>query len=155
MICETTFKHTRNRYNKMRFRSLLSLVLALLFPVILAAQTETGPPSKNSSANPVKQRLEQILAHVGQTSTAPEAQSASVQFDPRSRDKAPQTSLRQAVRLAGSPIAAERYVFGRMDLATGDNPNGVAVGRISDRRAAEHRSGQLLTRHGVHHARQC
>jgi hypothetical protein len=50
--------------DKLPVRGMLSLVLALLFPVILAAHTQTGPPSKDSSANPAKQRLEQIL-HFG------------------------------------------------------------------------------------------
>jgi len=115
---------------KVRFRVLLSLVFTLIFSAILAAQTETGSPSKNSSANPVKQRLEQILVHFGQTPpTGVEAQPQPVpaRLDPRSAE-AHQSSPLQEVRLSGAPTAAERYVFGRMDLATGNYPNGVAAG---------------------------
>ncbi len=83
---------------ELRFRSLLSLVLALLIPALMVAQSEVVSPSAESSSNhSLKQRL------------------------------APRTSPLQAVRLPGAPVAAERYV-GRLDLATGDNPNAVATG---------------------------
>ena len=109
------------------FRSLLSLVLALLIPAIMVAQSESVSPSAESSpSRSVKQRLE-ILQHIGQTAPT-EKHRTPARFDPRSRDKAAQTSPMQAVRLPGAPMAAERYVFGRMDLATGDYPNAVAVG---------------------------
>jgi len=114
----------------MYFRNLLTLSLALLFPVIMAAQSEDPAPSAESPRNrSVKQRLEQILSHSGQTSpAATAAQSQPARFDPHSRDDAPPTSPLQAVRLPGAPTAAERYVFGRMDLATGNYPNAVATG---------------------------
>jgi hypothetical protein len=115
---------------EMYFRNLLTLTLALLFPAIMAAQSEGAVPSAESSPkHSITQRLEQILQYVGQTPpTATEAQPSPAHFDPRSRDDAPQTSPLQAVRLPGAPKAAERYVFVRMDLATGDYPNAVAVG---------------------------
>src|SRR5271165_2721102 len=113
---------------KLRFRNVLSLAFALLFPAILVAQSDGVSPSAVSSPNrSFKQRPEQILQHVGQKApTAAQAQPA--RFDPRSRDDAPQTFSPQPVRLPGAPMAAERYVFGRMDLATGDSPTAVAAG---------------------------
>ena len=115
---------------EMYFRNLLTLTLALLFPTIMAAQTGAASSSAESSPNrSVKQRLEQILPHIRQTLPATtEAQSSPAGFDPRSRYQAHQTSPLPPVRLPGAPVAAERYVFGRMDLATGDYPTAVAVG---------------------------
>lgn len=113
---------------ELRFRSLLSLVLALLIPALMVAQSEVVSPSAESSPNhSLKQRLEQIVQHVNQTAPT-EAQAKPARLDPRLRDNAPRTSPLQAVRLPGAPVAAERYVFGRLDLATGDNPNAVATG---------------------------
>ena len=106
---------------ELRFRSFLPLVLALLFPALVAAQSDGVSPSAGSSLHSsVKQRLE-ILRHVGQTAPT-EAQVPPARFDPRSRDNAPQTLSRQPVLLPDAPIAPQRYVFGRMDLATGDYP---------------------------------
>src|SRR5271165_6802494 len=117
--------------NELRFRSLLPLVLALLFPALVVAQSDGVSPSTESAPNhSLKQRLE-ILRHIGQTDPT-EAQALPARLDPRSRDKAAQTSPRRAVRLPGAPMAAERYVFGRMDLATGDNPNAVATGAFQN-----------------------
>ena len=116
-----------HRLNELRFRSLLPLFLALFFPALMVAQNEGVSASAESSpSHSVKQRLE-ILRHIGQTAPT-EAPAGPVRLDPRSRDKAPQTSPPLAVQLPGAPIAAERYVFGRMDLATGDYPSAVATG---------------------------
>src|SRR5580698_10956570 len=68
---------------ELRFGSLLSLVSTLLFSAMLVAQT--GTASKDSSSNPVKQRLEQILAHAGQTPAGVEAPPLPARLDP-SRD---------------------------------------------------------------------
>ena len=89
---------------EMRFRSLLSLVLALLIPALMAAQSEVVSPSAESSPNhSLKQRLEQIVQHVNQTAPT-ESQSQPVRLDTRPRDNAPRTSPLQAVRLPGAPV---------------------------------------------------
>ena len=52
------------------FRSLLTLSLALLFPVIMAAQSEDAARSAESPRNrSVKQRLEKILQHLATDSS--------------------------------------------------------------------------------------
>ena len=57
------------------FRSLLTLSLALLFPVIMAAQSEDAARSAIFPRNrSVKQRLEKILQHLAQTPPALEEQ---------------------------------------------------------------------------------
>src|SRR5579862_7788445 len=52
---------------ELRFRSSLSLVLALFIPALMVAQSEGVAPSAVSSpSRSVKQRLEQLQQHAGQ-----------------------------------------------------------------------------------------
>ncbi len=136
---------------ELRFGSLLSLVSTLLFSAMLVAQT--GTASKDSSSNPVKQRLEQILAHAGQTPAGMEAPPLPARLDP-SRD-ASQNSPMQPKRLPGAPIAASRYVFGRMDLGAGNTPNAVATGAFQTGGPPSIAIANYYSRDGVHSARQC
>ena len=117
---------------EVRFRTPVFLALGLLMAAVVTGQTVGAAPSAESWRNPVKQRLEQILAHFGQTASAGvDAQPLPTRVDPRSPDDRQRSPL-EASRLPGAPIAAERYVFGRMDLATGDNPNAVATGAFQN-----------------------
>src|ERR1700722_1297553 len=115
-----------NTVSRSRIQFLLAVVL--LMAAVVMGQDVGAPPSAKSARVPVKQQFEQLLQVLAQTPAATEALSSPALFDPRSRDNAPQTSPQQPVRLPGAPTAAERYVFGRMDLATGTYPNGVATG---------------------------
>jgi len=118
------------RSKEVLFRTLLGLVLALLVASVVAGQNVGTAPSAEHPRTPVKQQLEQLLQRLTQATPEPEAQSAPVRFDPRSRDDFAKASSVQSApaRLPGAPIAAARYVFGRMDFATGDSPGAVAVG---------------------------
>src|ERR1039457_2990528 len=101
--------------NELRFRSLLPLVLALLFPAIMVAQSDGVSPSAASSPHlSVKQRLESLPYFRPTPPPATDTQPSSKPLDPRSRANAHETSGLQTVRLPGAPVAAERYVFGRM-----------------------------------------
>jgi hypothetical protein len=115
---------------EVRFRTLVSVALALLVAAVMAGQGIGAAPAAGSSRNPVKQQLEQILQQLGQTAPAAEAHSSPERLDPRRNDDIPKPSPLQSVpaRLPGAPMAAARYVFGRMDLATGDSPTAVATG---------------------------
>jgi hypothetical protein len=115
-----------------RLRILVSLAAASLLAAVSAGQSAGAASSAESSRNPVKQRLEQVLQHLGQTSPVAEAQSGPERLDPRSRDDAAKTSPREPARLPGAPMSAARYVFGRMDLATGASPTAVATGAFQN-----------------------
>jgi hypothetical protein len=118
----------RNR-KEVRFRTVIFMSLVSLMAAVVTGQTVGTVPYAGSSRNPVRQRLEQLLQDLGQVA-APEAQSSPVRFDPHSRDDGARPFPPQLgpVRSPGAPTAAARYVFGRMDLATGDFPGAVAVG---------------------------
>src|SRR5579862_9627550 len=103
--------------SEVRFRTPFFMALVLLVAAVVMAQNVGAVPSAESSRMPVKQQFEQLLQHLAQMPGAPEHQSSPARFDPRSRDNA-KTSPMQPVRLPGTPMAAARYVFGRMDLAT-------------------------------------
>jgi hypothetical protein len=115
---------------EVRFQTLVFLALAVLVATVMAGQNVAVVPSGESSRTLVKQQLEQLLLHVKQTHSAPGAQASPARFDPRSRDEVAKPFSLQTgpVRLPGAPMAAARYVFGRMDLATGDSPTAVAAG---------------------------
>jgi hypothetical protein len=113
---------------EVRFRTLVFVALSLLVTAVVAGQNVGAPPFAESSRTPVKQQLEQLLQRLGQTSPLPETQSSPARFDPRLRDDVTKPFPRESVRLPGAPTAAARYVFGRMDLATGDYPAAVAAG---------------------------
>ena len=106
----------------MYFRNLLTLSLALLFPVIMAAQSGARLLLRIFAQPFGQATLGQTLSHSRQTPAATATQSQPAPFDQHSRDDAHPTSPLQPVRLPGAPAAAERYVFGRMDLATGTIP---------------------------------
>jgi len=113
---------------EMYLRNLLTLTLALLFPAVMAAQIGGVSPSAESSPNrSVKQRLESLPYFRPTPTVTMDTQTSSKPFDQHSRANAHESGL-QPVRSLGAPVAAERYVFGRMDLATGDYPTAVAVG---------------------------
>lgn len=112
---------------EVRVRTPFFLALVLLVAAVVVGQNVGAVPSVESSRMPVKQQFEQLLQHLAQTPGAPEAQTWPARFDPRSRDVA-KISPVQSIRLPGAPTAAARYVFGRMDLATGDSPTAVATG---------------------------
>ena len=79
--------------------------------------------------NPAQHRLAQIREHAKQAVPADDqTQPSPTRFDRRSRDRAPHGVSPDSGRLPGAGGAAERYVFGRMDLATDDYPQGVAIG---------------------------
>ena len=114
---------------EMYFRNLLTLSLALLFPALLSAQSEGVAPSAESSpSRSVKQRLESLPYFRPTPTATTDTQTSSKPSDRRSRASGHEASGLQPVRSLGAPVAAERYVFGRMDLATGDYPTAVAVG---------------------------
>src|SRR5580704_4005357 len=91
------------------FRNLVTLSLALLFPAIMAAQSEGLALSAESPRNrSVKQRLES-LTYLRPTPTATaDTQPSSTPFDPRSRAHVHEASGLQPVRSLGAPVAAER-----------------------------------------------
>ena len=113
---------------EVRFRILVFVALSLLVAAFAPGQNVGTTPSAESSRTPVKQQLERLLQRLAQTTPAPEAQSSPARFDPRSRDEIANASPLQSVRLPGAPVAAARYVFGRMDLATGDFPAAAVAG---------------------------
>src|SRR5208283_1910144 len=127
-----------NNRQRFRFRTLLSLTLMVAFSAVLAAQDEGAVPSTESSLNRLLEcRLAKILPHDGQLSTADkQTQPPTTRLETElfahssiarpSRDKSSRALSPDSLTPRGSPVAAERYVFGRMDLATGDSPESVA-----------------------------
>ena len=115
---------------RLGFRLVVSVGWLLTFCVAAMGQTQSAASSAEFSPNrSVKWPLEQILPHIRQTPlAATEVQSAPATFDPHSRHDAHPKSSLQAVRAPGGSVAADRYVFGRMDLAAGVYPTAVAVG---------------------------
>ena len=124
-------------------RILVSLALTLFCAAALMAQDSvTGNSAAPSFSHSIKARLEKIRADVRQPAAAPAAAASSTagvdrqdhdrrdgeRRDPRFPDLQMQPASLPTARIPGSPTAAERYVFGRMDLATGNNPNAVATG---------------------------
>jgi len=118
-----------------RFRTLLTLALVLAVCTVMAAQSENANPTTESLRNsPLERRLAQILPHAGQgaasnkTTQPPTTRLDRTSFGRSSRDEARHADLADSQRPAGAAVAAERYVFGRMDLATGSEPYAVAIG---------------------------
>jgi hypothetical protein len=107
------------------FRVVVSVGLLLALPVVAMAQTQSAASSAEFLPNrSIKQRLQQLRQAAAQTTAvATETPSSPSTSAPRSRDSAHQIFPPQSARLPGAPVAAERYVFGRMDLATSDYPN--------------------------------
>jgi hypothetical protein len=125
-------------HKEFRFRTLLCLVLVVVFSAVMAAQNEGATPTTESSTNGLlERRLAHIPPHAGQASAADkQTQTPSTGLERTllpsharsSRDKSPHAVSPLSLRPLDSLVAAERYVFGRMDLATGDSPLGAAVG---------------------------
>src|SRR5208283_3690322 len=86
--------------------------------LLTGAFGQTGAASSTVASfnGPVQRRLAQIQARSGKAPAAARQTTA-----PRAALPVPQS-------LPGAPVAAERYVFGRMDLATTDYPIAVAIG---------------------------
>ena len=102
-----------------------------------ASSTSTAP----SSSNAIERRLDQLHLHPAQATAAKQSSlslplpssSSFVRADQSplerlTRAHAAHQPSAQSQRLPGAPVAAERYVFGRMDLATGNDPDAVALG---------------------------
>jgi hypothetical protein len=99
----------------------------------MAAQSESVDSAKESSYDSsFERRLAQILPHAGQNAPAAKpAQSLPARSDRASRTfpgQAHQAPGQDLARPLGASVAAERYVFGRMDLATDPTPLAVAIG---------------------------
>jgi hypothetical protein len=98
---------------ELRFRTLLSLTFVVFLSAFIAAQSVEAPAKESSPDSKFERRLAQILPRGAHAATAAtHTQSPS----------------RNSVRLPDASVAAERYVFGRMDLATDPTPNVVAIG---------------------------
>ena len=96
-----------------------------------ASSTSTAP----SSSNAIERRLDQLHLHPAQAMAAKQSPSSSPSvpadqspLERLTRAHAAHQPSAQSQRLPGAPVAAERYVFGRMDLATGNDPDAVALG---------------------------
>ncbi|MFY9844664.1 MAG: hypothetical protein WAK23_16250, partial [Terriglobales bacterium] len=107
--------------SKTRVAVLLLSTLGLL----TSAYGQTGATSSTESLtnSPLERRPAQILPHSGQAAASDrQTQSPPTRLDRLSRDQAPHKALPDSQRPPGAAVAAERYVFGRMDLATSDSP---------------------------------
>src|SRR5580704_10143815 len=99
-------------------RTQLAALLLFTLSLLTGAQGQTGAASSIAPLlnGPLQRRLAQIEARSGKVPGAAR------------HPPAPHVALPVSQRLPGAPIAAERYVFGRMDLATDADPDAVAIG---------------------------
>src|ERR1700689_2870149 len=121
-----------------RFPALLLWILVVVFSTVvttpnMAAQSESVDSAKKSSYDSFfERRLAQILPHPAKNAPAAKpAQSLPARSDRASRTfpgQAHQAPGQDLARPLGASVAAERYVFGRMDLATDPTPLAVAIG---------------------------
>jgi hypothetical protein len=118
---------------KLRFQAPLSLTLVVVFCAVMAAQTDPANSTTDASRNSsFERRLAQILPHgVPVTVSQQKTHPATTRFDSATgslRDLAHLAPSPKSARVQGASAAAERYVFGRMDLATDPTPLVVAIG---------------------------
>jgi hypothetical protein len=104
--------------------------------LLTGAYGQTGADSSSGSSPniPARRRVAQLRERSGRVARADtQPQSEATRLDHAAldripRNQAPHAALHNSQRLPGAPVAAERYVFGRMDLATTDYPVAVAIG---------------------------
>jgi hypothetical protein len=119
---------------------LTAILLSTLY-LLTGAYGQTGAASSARSlpATPLQRRLAQVREQGGRPATASthkqstatpldHAPLVSASLDRIRRAQAAHKAVPQSRRLPGASVAAERYVFGRMDLATDDFPDAVAIG---------------------------
>jgi len=103
------------------------------------AQTVRASSPQSLPTTPLQRKLADVRQHGGQATTVdtPNESTAThldpAPLDPASRNRisraqTPRQAVARSRRLPGASVAAQRYVFGRMDLPTDDYPVAVAIG---------------------------
>jgi hypothetical protein len=119
----------------------LSLLLLSTLSLLTGAHGQTAAASSTQSlpSTPLQRKLAEVREHAEEAeapakpSQSPTARVDHAPLDPASRDRISRVRVQhktspQSERLRGASVAAERYVFGRMDLATDADPDAVAIG---------------------------
>jgi hypothetical protein len=125
-LLEAKFGEPMKKLNT-RLAVLLLSTLGLLTGVY--GQTAATSSTRSLPKTPSQRKLAQMRTGSGQT-LAPDKQiqSPPTRLDPGMREHAAHAASPESLRLPGAPVAAERYVFGRMDLAVDAYPQAVAIG---------------------------
>jgi hypothetical protein len=134
-------EHSERVMKKLQMQPAAILVSTLFLYLSAVAYGQTAGASSTQSllSTPLQRKLAEVREHGGQgatvdtqkqSSSTPLAQAplVSASLDRMKRAQAAHKGTPQSRRLPGATVAAERYVFGRMDLATDDYPDAVAIG---------------------------
>src|ERR1700722_19386520 len=128
---ESYLNHKEKTQAMKNLQTQLAVLLLSTLGLLTGVHGQAGAASSREllSSNPAQRRLAQTREHAEQTAPADkQTQSLPTRLDRLSRDRAPHAALPDSQRLPGAGGAAERYVFGRMDLAVDDYPEAVAIG---------------------------